>query len=169
MAVQGDVEGEDMLAEWSRDLEAVLYEQEVEEAIREVCPTSDPLDSKDFDPIDYINQLFPTEQSLAGIDDTMTRMKVKVQGLDEEIRTIVRGQADMGHDGRQALEEAHRTIEELFGRIKNIKEKAEHSEHMVKKITSDIKQLDNAKRHLTDSVRTLERLRFLITCLEDLQ
>ena len=82
MAVQGDVEGEDMLAEWSRDLEAVLYEQEVEEAIREVCPpfttaplesfllppvvqvcpTSDPLDSKDFDAIDYINQLFPTEQ-----------------------------------------------------------------------------------------------------------
>ena len=27
--------------------------------------------------------------------------------------------------------QAHRTIEELFGRIKNIKEKAEHSEHMV--------------------------------------
>ena len=39
----------------------------------------------------------------------------------------------------------------------------------MKKITSDIKQLDNAKQHLTDSVRTLERLRFLITCLEDLQ
>ena len=28
----------------------------------QVCPTADPLDSKDFDPIDYINQLFPTEQ-----------------------------------------------------------------------------------------------------------
>ena len=27
--------------------------------------------------------------------------------------------------------QAQRTIEELFGRIKNIKEKAEHSEHMV--------------------------------------
>ena len=88
MAAQGDGEAEDLLAEWSRDLEAVLYEPEVEEAIREVCalsrvatlthhsppsslpphlsqqvcPTSDPLDSKDFDPIDYINQLFPTEQ-----------------------------------------------------------------------------------------------------------
>ena len=37
-------------------------------------------------------------------------MKVKVQGLDEEIRTIVRGQADMGHDGRQALEEVHTHI-----------------------------------------------------------
>ena len=47
MAVQGDVEGDEMLAEWSRDLEAVLYEQEVEEAIREVCPpfTTAPLES----------------------------------------------------------------------------------------------------------------------------
>lgn len=44
-------------------------------------------------------------QSLAGIDDTMTRMRVKMQGLDDEIRTVVRGQADIGHDGRQALEE----------------------------------------------------------------
>jgi len=39
----------------------------------------------------------------------------------------------------------------------------------VKKITSDIKQMDNAKKHLTDSIRTLERLRFLIANLEDLQ
>ena len=37
----------------------------------------------------------------------MTRMKVKVRGLDDEIRTVVRGQADIGHDGRDALEEVH--------------------------------------------------------------
>ena len=41
--------------------------------------------------------------------------------------------------------------------------------NQVKKITSDIKQMDNAKKHLTDSIRTLERLRFLIANLEDLQ
>lgn len=82
---------------------------------------------------------------------------------------MVRSQADVGHDGRQALEEAHEAIQELFGRIRNIKEKAEQSEHTVKKITSDIKQLDNAKKHLTDSIRTLERLRFLITNMDQLQ
>ena len=43
----------------------------------------------------------------------------------------MRGQADVGHDGRQALEEAQLTTQELFRRIRNIKEKAEHSEHMV--------------------------------------
>ena len=45
----------------------------------------------------------------------MTRMKIKVQGLDEEIRTIVRGQADMGHDGRQALEEVATPTNPLGG------------------------------------------------------
>lgn len=102
---------------------------------------------------------------------------------------MVRGQADAGHDGRQALEEAQQTIQELFKKIRDIKEKAERSEDMVamgghgdlmdefnpllpiqvRKITGDIKQLDNAKKHLTDSVRTLERLRFLMTALTELQ
>jgi len=99
----------------------------------------------------------------------MTHMRVQIKQLDEDIRGVVRDQADSGHDGRQALEEAQDAIEKLFGRIRNIKEKARQSEDMVKKITSDIKQLDNAKKHLTDSVRTLERLRFLITNLEQLQ
>ena len=44
---------------------------------------------------------------------------------------MVRGQADAGHDGRQALEEAQQAIQELFKKIRDIKEKAERSEDMV--------------------------------------
>ena len=36
MAAQHDREVEELVAEWSSDLEAVLYQPEVEEAIREV-------------------------------------------------------------------------------------------------------------------------------------
>ena len=36
MAVQSDREAEEVLAEWSSGLEAVLYQPDVEEAIREV-------------------------------------------------------------------------------------------------------------------------------------
>ena len=39
MAVQNDRESEEVLAEWSSSLEAVLYQPEVEEAIREVSHT----------------------------------------------------------------------------------------------------------------------------------
>lgn len=160
---------DELSAEWTAELERVLYEEDVEKAIQEVCPSTDPLDSNDFNPTEYINKLFPTEQSLSNIDESITRIRTKVQQLDEEIRGVVRGQADAGHDGRQALEEAQQTIQELFKKIRDIKEKAEHSEDMVRKITGDIKQLDNAKKHLTDSVRTLERLRFLMTALTELQ
>ena len=39
----------------------------------------------------------------------------------------------------------------------------------VKKITGDIKQLDIAKKNLTESIRTLEKLRLLVTNLEDIE
>ena len=51
--------------------------------------------------------------------------------LDREIREIIRRQSDTGYDGRQALEDAEKTIEILFARIKNIREKAERTEQTV--------------------------------------
>lgn len=37
----------------------------------------------------------------------------------------------MGEEGRQALEEAQRAIQDLFSKIKDIKDKADKSEQMV--------------------------------------
>ena len=51
--------------------------------------------------------------------------------LDDEIRTVVRGQTNVGEEGKEALEDAQRAIQELFSKIKEIKDKAEKSEEMV--------------------------------------
>ena len=51
--------------------------------------------------------------------------------LDDEIRNVVRGQTNVGEEGRQSLEEAQKAIQELFSKIKDIKDKAEKSEEMV--------------------------------------
>ncbi|KAH9377424.1 hypothetical protein HPB48_016801 [Haemaphysalis longicornis] len=140
----------------------VNYPPEVQAAIEQVFPSTDPLDSPNFNPVDYINTLFPTEQSLANVDDVIARMKTKIRRLDDQIRTVVRGQSNVGSDGQVSLEEAQRSIHQLFLCIRDIKEKAEKSEHMVKEITRDIKQLDNAKRHLTASITTLNHLHMLV-------
>lgn len=50
---------------------------------------------------------------------------------------------------REALDEAQKMIKQLFVHIKDIKERAEKSEEMVREITRDIKQLDCAKKNLT--------------------
>ncbi|XP_054958077.1 vacuolar protein sorting-associated protein 53 homolog isoform X2 [Pan paniscus] len=117
--------------EFVEELEAVLQlTPEVQLAIEQVFPSQDPLDRADFNAVEYINTLFPTEQ---------------------------------------ALEEAQKAIQQLFGKIKDIKDKAEKSEQMVKEITRDIKQLDHAKRHLTTSITTLNHLHMLAGGVDSLE
>uniref|UniRef100_A0A8D3D9H7 Vacuolar protein sorting-associated protein 53 homolog n=1 Tax=Scophthalmus maximus TaxID=52904 RepID=A0A8D3D9H7_SCOMX len=99
-------------------------------SVVKVFPSQDPLDRADFNAVEYINTLFPTEQ---------------------------------------ALEEAQKAIQQLFGKIKDIKDKAEKSEQMVKEITRDIKQLDHAKRHLTTSITTLNHLHMLAGGVDSLE
>uniref|UniRef100_A0AAX7THJ7 Vacuolar protein sorting-associated protein 53 homolog n=1 Tax=Astatotilapia calliptera TaxID=8154 RepID=A0AAX7THJ7_ASTCA len=102
----------------------------IQSICRSVFPSQDPLDRADFNAVEYINTLFPTEQ---------------------------------------ALEEAQIAIQQLFGKIKDIKDKAEKSEQMVKEITRDIKQLDHAKRHLTTSITTLNHLHMLVGGVDSLE
>ncbi|KAK6192338.1 hypothetical protein SNE40_003822 [Patella caerulea] len=150
-------------------LELLSFSPEVQDAIDQVLPTSDPLDRADFNPVEYINTLFPTEQSLANIDEVVNKIRFKIRRLDNEVRTVVRGQTNVGEEGRQALEEAQKAIQDLFTKIKDIKDKAEKSEAMVKEITRDIKQLDHAKRHLTSSITTLNHLHMLVGGVDSLQ
>ncbi|XP_046531805.1 vacuolar protein sorting-associated protein 53 homolog [Equus quagga] len=156
--------------EFVEELEAVLQlTPDVQLAIEQVFPSQDPLDLADFNAVEYINTLFPTEQSLANIDEVVNKIRLKIRRLDDNIRTVVRGQTNVGQDGRQALEEAQKAIQQLFGKIKDIKDKAEKSEQMVKEITRDIKQLDHAKRHLTTSITTLNHLHMLAGGVDSLE
>uniref|UniRef100_A0A3Q4BA11 Vacuolar protein sorting-associated protein 53 homolog n=1 Tax=Mola mola TaxID=94237 RepID=A0A3Q4BA11_MOLML len=127
--------------EFIEDLEAILHlAPEVQLAIEQVFPSQDPLDRADFNAVEYINTLFPTEQSLANIDDVVNKIRLKIRRLDDNIRTVVRGQTNVGQDGRQ-----------------------------VKEITRDIKQLDHAKRHLTTSITTLNHLHMLAGGVDSLE
>ncbi|XP_065752805.1 vacuolar protein sorting-associated protein 53 homolog isoform X2 [Phocoena phocoena] len=127
--------------EFVEELEAVLQlTPDVQLAIEQVFPSQDPLDRADFNAVEYINTLFPTEQSLANIDEVVNKIRLKIRRLDDSIRTVVRGQTNVGQDGRQ-----------------------------VKEITRDIKQLDHAKRHLTTSITTLNHLHMLAGGVDSLE
>ncbi|KAL4223807.1 Vacuolar protein sorting-associated protein 53 [Mactra antiquata] len=151
-----------------QDTQPLSFPEDVQAVIDDILPSDDPLDRPDFNPVDYINTLFPTEQSLSNIDDVVGKIRFKIRRLDDDIRTVVRGQTNVGEDGRHSLEEAQRAIQDLFTKIKDIKDKAEKSEEMVKEITRDIKQLDHAKRHLTASITTLNHLHMLVGGVESL-
>jgi hypothetical protein len=54
------------------------FSPQLQAAIAAVLPPTDPLDDPSFSSVAYINNLFPTEQSLADIDQAVTRVRVKV-------------------------------------------------------------------------------------------
>lgn len=96
-------------------------------------------------------------------------MEDKIHNIDTEISSVVRGQTTASQDGRQALEEAQKGIKQLFVQIKDIKERAEKSEEMVREITRDIKQLDCAKKNLTLAITTLNHLHMLVGGVDTLK
>ncbi|KXZ52139.1 vps53 [Gonium pectorale] len=69
----------------------------------------------------------------------------------------------------QDLSVAHGQIMELFTKIRDIQRKSEESEAMVQEICRDIKKLDYAKRHLTNSITALRRLAMLTAAVTDLE
>ncbi|XP_015586668.1 vacuolar protein sorting-associated protein 53 homolog [Cephus cinctus] len=153
------------------DLQSTTYTfpASVQTVIEQVLPSNDPLDQPNFNAVDYINSLFPTEQSLSNIDDVVSQMEFKICCIDKEIRSVVHGQTNVGQDGRAALEDAQKVIRQLFVHIKDIKDKAEQSEETVKEITRDIKQLDFAKRNLTASITALNHLHMLVDLVDNLR
>ena len=70
---------------------------------------------------------------------------------------------------QSAIKETQASIQDLFKKVKSIKEKAEQSEIMVNEICSDIRKLDNAKKNLSDSITTLQKLHMLVSGVEQLQ
>ncbi|CAG8457600.1 10592_t:CDS:10 [Funneliformis mosseae] len=149
--------------------DVIKFPPELENSISEILQTNDLIDNNDFIPIEYINQMLPNEYALASIDETTKRLQYKMRQLEGEIHEHTRLQTNGGQQGYEEVAEAKKAIEELFKRIRQIKEKATQSEIMVQEITQDIKSLDFAKRHLTTSITALKRLQMLVTAVDQLK
>lgn len=147
---------------------AMMYSPALEAALRDVVPSTDPLDAPDFNPISHINKLFPNEESLSSADTVSSELQEKMTALEEEILQTVRQQTTAGSHARKDLESGKAAMRDLFEKVHDIKAKAERSQQMVHEICRDIKSLDYAKRHLTQTITALKRLQMLVTATEQL-
>jgi hypothetical protein len=143
---------------------------ELEKALASVCPSEDPLDDALFDPIAFLNGKFPSEEALhAGLDPFADSLKLEVGLLAEDISKEVRQQSLERAKTKLAIQSATQAIEQLFNRVKAVKEKASQSEIMVQEICADIKSLDYAKKNLTNTIRSLHDLHMLVSTIQQLE
>ncbi|KAL4712137.1 hypothetical protein ACJJTC_010998 [Scirpophaga incertulas] len=130
--------------------------------IEELMGGTEQFDSDEFDAVAYINRVFPTEQSLSGVESAAARCEFRLSGVEQDIRRLVRAQAEQREAGQAALLDAQKCIAELALQVTDINKKAERSESMVREITSEIKQLDCAKWNLTAAITALNHLHMLV-------
>ena len=91
-----------------------LLSTEIQQAIASILPSEDPLDRPDFDLVEYINELFPNEQSLSNIDDVILKDKARIKRIDTEIKSIIHNQTDNAENGKTSLEDAQKAIIHLL-------------------------------------------------------
>lgn len=119
--------------------------------------------------LEYINQMFPTEASLSGVEPLMQKIQSEIRRVDSDILAAVRQQSNSGTKAKEDLAAATHAVQELMHKIHDIKTKAEQSETMVQEICRDIKKLDFAKKHITTTITALHRLTMLVSAVEQLQ
>ncbi|XP_020111556.1 vacuolar protein sorting-associated protein 53 A isoform X2 [Ananas comosus] len=119
--------------------------------------------------LEYINQMFPTEASLSGVEPLMQKIQSEIRRVDASILAAVRQQSNSGTKAKEDLAAATHAVQELMHKIHEIKAKAEQSETMVQEICRDIKKLDYAKKHITTTITALHRLTMLVSAVEQLQ
>ncbi|RMZ53170.1 hypothetical protein APUTEX25_005159 [Auxenochlorella protothecoides] len=133
------------------------------------APSEDPLDRPDFDVTAYINRLFPTEESLSGLDPLVASLQHRISRVDAGILASVRQQSRVGGRARADLAAARADVAALCARVAAIRSQAAASEALVQHICRDIRRLDAAKRHLTATISSLRRLGMLMAALDALQ
>uniref|UniRef100_A0A1B6MRN2 Vacuolar protein sorting-associated protein 53 homolog n=1 Tax=Graphocephala atropunctata TaxID=36148 RepID=A0A1B6MRN2_9HEMI len=154
---------------YEEDIYSVNIPSEVMNGTYQIMYDSDSFNDQTFDSINYINSMFPTEQSLTNIDDVITQLESTIKNADDQIRVLVYNQINVGKEGKIALLDTQQIIKQLFLQTFEIRNKAEQCEEKVKEITKDIKQLDCAKHNLTAAITTLNHIHMLFGGLDTLR
>lgn len=94
---------------------------------------------------------------------------LQIQVNDEEILSVLRSQSQRASRSHEELTKAKADIAGLHHAMKSILEEANITQAKVDVICKDIRAMDHAKRHLTQSISVLENFGTLTDALTDLK
>lgn len=126
--------------------------------------------TNNFDPIDFLNQHYHTEQQLTtALPALRSAITSRLTRLDETLSTTLRHQAALAPTLARDVVHARSAVLQLVTRIHQVQMQAQKSELAVLEITRDMKRLDHAKKHLQRTITALKRLHMLLHAAEQLR
>jgi len=125
--------------------------------------------SDDFDPIKYINENFPEEGSLAGLDSHIQQLEDDLDTINKEIVLAIQEHALLNMDVKSQIDKTKKNVKNILQDIDAVKEKAQSSETLVAEMCKDIKSLDIAKKNLTFGIQTHKKYILMSNALDKLR
>ena len=123
-----------------------------------------------FDPIDFLNQHYHTEQQLVtALPQLRSAISSRLTHLDDTLSTTLRHQSALAPALERDVQHAKLAVQQLATRIAQVQSQAQASEVAVLEITKDMKRLDYAKQHLQRTITALKRLHMLLHAAEQLR
>jgi len=121
--------------------------------------TADTQQSHNFDPIDFLNQHYHTEQQLVtALPQLRSAISSRLTNLDDTLSTTLRHQSALAPTLERDVQHAKAAVQQLASRIAQVQSQAQASEVAILEITKDMKRLDYAKKHLQRTITALKRL-----------
>ncbi|KAJ1673961.1 Vacuolar protein sorting-associated protein 53, partial [Spiromyces aspiralis] len=143
-----------------------------------VAPTSttagaavseDPLELDQFTVSSYIDYYIRDEKSLENIDVVLENIRYRLRSAKKHLDAMLHNSRVPDSDELQEIEHTKTSIQELYGRIANMRAKSHASERAVYDITQDIKTLDYAKRNVSETIKTFKRLQMLVNASDQFE
>ena len=122
-----------------------------------------------YDPIGHLNAIFSHPSTVSSVAQTSEVLHAYENELDNDIAELVEEQVTSNTENVQRIQAAKADLSELFKKIDEVRERAWKTEREITEMTADIKQLDSAKKNLTQSMTALKRLQMLTTAYEQLR
>jgi len=131
---------------------------------------TDTQQQHNFDPIDFLNQHYHTEQQLVtALPQLRSAISTRLTHLDDTLSTTLRHQSALAPTLERDVQHAKAAVQQLASRIAQVQSQAQRSEVAVLEITKDMKRLDYAKQHLQRTITALKRLHMLLHAAEQLR
>ena len=126
---------------------------------QQTADTQQTTQQHNFDPIDFLNQHYHTEQQLVtALPQLRSAISTRLTHLDDTLSTTLRHQSALAPTLERDVQHAKAAVQQLATRIAQVQSQAQRSEVAVLEITKDMKRLDYAKQHLQRTITALKRL-----------
>lgn len=146
-----------------------IITNEIYHLIEKHIENNDYLENPNFDSIAYLNEIFPDFESLNKLPEFVDQWEKELISVDEQLDILMTERAQYSDDMKLHIYNLNNDVSEIILFINSIKKNADINENTVKAICNDIKNLDNARNNVTNTISSLTKLIMLINGIESLE